>query len=189
MDYRYATEKRDYGRIDKLNKLTNIDTFWDDVRKLTKNISSDHTIRLWQGLAEIRYEELEKESKRPKTRFQKEISGELGSYWQESARKEVKDLMDSVKENIVFEKDGAIRWKTGNYVPEDVCEKLKYGGLKFNESSTAKKRERQVHQQIENYRRNQANRKISDEELYEMRSAFGKGTEVVDVITGKKIKL
>ena len=67
MDYSYATEKRDYGRIDKLNKLTDINTFWDDVRKLTKNISSDHTIRLWQGLAEIRYEELKKGSRRPKT--------------------------------------------------------------------------------------------------------------------------
>ena len=189
MDYSYATEKRDYGRIDKLNKLTDINTFWDDVRKLTKNISSDHTIRLWQGLAEIRYEELEKESKRPKTRFEKEISGELGEYWQQSARKEVKDLMDRVNEDIIFEKDGAIRWKTGNYVPKDVCEKLKYGGLKFNESATAKKRERQVHQQIEEYKRTQANRKLSDEELYEMRSAFGEGTEVVDVITGKKIKL
>ena len=110
--------------------MTNIDTFWDDVRKLTKNISSDHTIRLWQGLAEIRYEELEKESKRPKTRFQKEISGELGEYWQQSARKEVKDLMDRINEDIIFEKDGAIRWKTGNYVPKDVCEKLKYGGLR-----------------------------------------------------------
>ena len=171
-----------------MNKLTDINTFWDDVRKLTKNISSDHTIRLWQGLAEIRYEELEKESKRPKTRFEKEISGELGEYWQQSARKEINDLMDRVNEDIIFEKDGAIRWKTGNYVPKDVCEKLKYGGLKFNESATAKKRERQVHQQIEEYKRTQANRKLSDEELYEMRSAFGEGTEVVDVITGKKNK-
>ena len=97
--------------------------------------------------------------------------------------------MDRVNEDIIFEKDGAIRWKTGNYVPKDVCEKLKYGGLKFNESATAKKRERQVHQQIEEYKRTQANRKLSDEELYEIRSAFGEGTEVVDAIKGKKIKL
>lgn len=60
MNYKYAIERRDYARIDKLNKLTNIDTFWDDVRKLTKNVSSDRYIRRWQGLAEIRWNELTK---------------------------------------------------------------------------------------------------------------------------------
>ena len=34
MTYKYAFEKRDISRIDKLNKLTDTNTFWDDVRKL-----------------------------------------------------------------------------------------------------------------------------------------------------------
>jgi len=43
---------------DKLNTLTNIDTFWDDVRKFTKNVHSDRSISIWQSLAEIRFDEL-----------------------------------------------------------------------------------------------------------------------------------
>ena len=52
-------ERHDYSRIEKLNKLNNLDTFWDDVRKLTRNITSDHSIKRWQILSEIRYRELE----------------------------------------------------------------------------------------------------------------------------------
>lgn len=58
MDYRYAWTNSDIKRIDKLNALTNPDTFWDNVRKLTKNIHSDHVIGIWQNLAEVRYNEL-----------------------------------------------------------------------------------------------------------------------------------
>lgn len=60
MDYRYAWTRQEMKRIDKLNQLTNIDTFWNDVRKLTKNVNSDHTIKSWQCLAEVRFEELTK---------------------------------------------------------------------------------------------------------------------------------
>lgn len=58
MNYNFALEKHDYSRIDKLNQLTNKETFWDDVRKFTKNIRSDHSIGRWQCLAENRYREL-----------------------------------------------------------------------------------------------------------------------------------
>ena len=54
----YAYEKNDIARIEKLNTLTNPKTFWDDVRKFTKKVYSDHSISRWQGLAEIRYEEI-----------------------------------------------------------------------------------------------------------------------------------
>lgn len=58
MTYKFAFEKRDYARIDKLNKLANADTFYDDVRKLVKNVKSDHAIKNWQALADQRYAEL-----------------------------------------------------------------------------------------------------------------------------------
>lgn len=58
MNYNCAIEKHDYSRIDKLNKLTNKFAFWDDVKKITRNIKSDHAIGRWQCLAEIRYKEL-----------------------------------------------------------------------------------------------------------------------------------
>ena len=60
MKYDLAIEKLDLRRIDKLNELHNLETFWDDVRKLTKRVSSDHSLRHWQALAEVREKELEK---------------------------------------------------------------------------------------------------------------------------------
>ena len=53
-----AIETRDYAKIEKLSKLTNINTFWDDVRKLTRYVKSDHSLSRWQCLAEQRYIEL-----------------------------------------------------------------------------------------------------------------------------------
>ena len=58
MKYSSAIERRDYPKIDKLNNLTDKRTFWDDVRKLTKAVTSDHAIGRWQCLAEQRYKEL-----------------------------------------------------------------------------------------------------------------------------------
>lgn len=59
MTYKYmVTEKNDIPKIDKLNKLTDKESFWEQVRKLTKRVSSDHAIRAWQALAEARYNEL-----------------------------------------------------------------------------------------------------------------------------------
>ena len=60
MTYNRAIEKRDYSKIDKLNNLTNKETFWDDVRKFTKNVTSDHSINRWECLAEYRWNELNK---------------------------------------------------------------------------------------------------------------------------------
>lgn len=56
----HVMERRDIGRITKLNKLTNPDTFWGDVRKLTHNTYGDRALGRWQVLAEIRYEEIKK---------------------------------------------------------------------------------------------------------------------------------
>lgn len=47
-------------RVEKLQKLTDIKTFWDDVRKITKHVSSDHALNQWQILAELRYDELKR---------------------------------------------------------------------------------------------------------------------------------
>ena len=51
-------EKADIAKIEALNKLTNPHTFWADVRKLTKKVSSDHSLGRWTCLAEIRSDEL-----------------------------------------------------------------------------------------------------------------------------------
>ena len=58
MNYESAFEQRDLTRIDKLNALTNPDTFWDDVRKMVGRTMSDHALHRWQILAEKRYREI-----------------------------------------------------------------------------------------------------------------------------------
>lgn len=58
MNYSYALEKRDISRINKLNALTNVNTFYGDVRKITRNVKSDHAIKRWQCLADARFNEL-----------------------------------------------------------------------------------------------------------------------------------
>lgn len=54
----YVMESADYAKIKKLRTLHNMETFWDGVRKFTKNVKSDHSLGRWQILAEARYGEL-----------------------------------------------------------------------------------------------------------------------------------
>ena len=123
------------------------------------------------------------------TRFEQEITGKLGDFWKRNAQKEVEKLMNRAYE-IEVEKDGAAKWvSNGNYLPSDVCEKLVYGGFDFSPKATEIKRDRQTREILEGYRKAQENRKYSDEEMFEMRSAFGEGTTVVNVLTGRKIRL
>lgn len=83
------------------------------------------------------------------TRFMQEISGSLGTFWKEFAKEELRNLMSEVTVNAEIESDGAIRWKdTGNYIPDDYCEKLEYIGFKFSREATSNKRERQIIQMI-----------------------------------------
>ena len=53
-----ALEYHDINRIKKLNTLHDPGTFFDDVRKYTRYIRSDHSISRWQALAENRFNEL-----------------------------------------------------------------------------------------------------------------------------------
>lgn len=59
MDNTYAMNTGDLSRIQKLNLLTDPKTFWNDVRRLTKNIKSDASIKSWQRLAEVRFNEIQ----------------------------------------------------------------------------------------------------------------------------------
>ena len=56
-DYSRAIEKRDFAKIDKLwaivqDSTTTNENYWDKVRKLTKKVTSDHSLSRWQCLAE-----------------------------------------------------------------------------------------------------------------------------------------
>ena len=85
--------------------------------------------------------------------------------------------------------DGAAKWiSSGSYLSADVVEKLTFAGADFfSAEATAAKREAQTAAFLDSYRRNYKG--PSAEERMEMEAAFGKGTTVVNVITGKRIKL
>lgn len=54
----YVMEKADYSRIKKLRTLHNPDTIYTDLRRILKNVKSDHSIKRYQILAEARRGEL-----------------------------------------------------------------------------------------------------------------------------------
>ena len=57
-------EHNDISKVRKLNELKNPMTFWDDVRKISKNTKTDHGIKRWEILSEIRYKEILKDLKK-----------------------------------------------------------------------------------------------------------------------------
>ena len=109
------------------------------------------------------------------TRFQRELSGELGAFWQRQAEAElerVKADLDSGE--ITIDEAGVAR----NYIGR---------ALMDDSAATLAAREAEVKADLESYR---ATRKApSAEELAEMRAAFGEGAKVVDVITSEEIQL
>ena len=121
------------------------------------------------------------------SRFAREWNRELGSFWQRNAHEEAARLL-AQRDNIEVEEDGAATWiSSGNYLPADVVEKLTFAGADFfSAEATAAKREAQTAAFLENYCRNHW---TTEEERMEMEAAFGKGTTVMDIITGDKIQL
>lgn len=123
-----------------------------------------------------------------RTRFQREISGELGDFWKRHAEQEVARAVKEADADATVEENGAIRWNSnGSYIPDDFCEKLEYANYPFSRKATAEAREAQVEQKLAKYRENHQD--FTAEEAAEARAAFGTGTTVVDVITGKTMKL
>lgn len=91
--------------------------------------------------------------------------------------------------NAVVE-DGIVRWKSNNQVPPtEILEFWKYIGYEFDYDRSLEVREKEQNEFLEKYRESQKNRRYTEEEIYEMRAAFGEGATVVDIISGKKIKL
>ena len=122
------------------------------------------------------------------TRFQKEITGQLGAYWQQSAEKEMLAAVEQANRDATVDDNGAITWKSnGRYLMDDFCEKLEIAGFPFSREATRIAREVQVHEELIEYRKNY--RAPSSDEVEEMRKAFGEGTTVTDVLSGHKIQL
>lgn len=124
------------------------------------------------------------------SRFMKEITGELGKFWVDSATKEVESAVKMANDFAIVEDDGAIRWTTnGCYVPDDFCEKLEYAEYDFNRQATNDKRCIQKDEAISKYKKTIHKHKYTEEELCEIRSEFGNKQTIINMFTGKQIKL
>lgn len=122
-----------------------------------------------------------------KSRFEKELSGELGDFWKKHAEEEIEKMRGLVEvRGIIIDENGAASWSSnGSYLPSHCVEILVHTGVNFSVEATNYAREKQNEAFLNEYRRKNYSGP-TDEELLEMRAAFGKGTKVVDVISGRE---
>ena len=122
------------------------------------------------------------------TRFEKELSGALGAYWKKEAKKELERVKKDLDEGkITIDENGIARNCIGRTLHDDMLEKVAKVSRKVNVEATRAARDEETAKVIEAYRASYTG--PSEEEMFEMRAAFGTGTKVVDIFTGKKIKL
>lgn len=122
------------------------------------------------------------------TRFEREISGSLGEFWKKNAQKELDQLRSELENGkITIDRNGVARNCIGRVLMSDLLEKLTYITDKVSVDATTEARELEVAEELAEYRRNA--RPYSQEQLAEMRAAFGTGTTVVNVFTGESYEL
>ena len=122
------------------------------------------------------------------TRFEKELSGALGAYWKKSAEKELEKVREELEKGLItIDENGVARNRIGRVLMSDMLEKLTYVTDAVDTEAITKAREEEVKKSLEEYRRNA--RPATEEELDEMRAAFGRGKTVVNIITGQEYHL
>ena len=122
------------------------------------------------------------------TRFERELSGALGAYWKNSAEKELEEIRnDLAAGKITIDENGIARNCIGRVLMSDMLEKLTYVTDKVDAEATKAARDEEVSRSLAEYRRNA--RPASEEELSEMRAAFGEGETVVNILTGERYAL
>lgn len=122
------------------------------------------------------------------TRFQRELSGELGEFWKKEAEKQLDKVRAELAEGkISIDAEGVARNCIGRVLMDDLLEQLGIATDKVNAEATRAARETENAAFLAEYR---ARRNApSAEELAEMRGTFGAGATVVDALTGEKIIL
>lgn len=104
-------------------------------------------------------------------------------------RREAERLRESYYTDT-YKEDGVIRWKSnGRVPPQDILEFWRHVKLRFNMAKSQAARAKDDKAFLQQYRESQRQRQRTPEELSEMRNAFGEGTVVVDVLTGRKTRL
>jgi hypothetical protein len=119
------------------------------------------------------------------TRIIREWLGKEGTFWKNRADESVKKYFEEA--NVV---DGVVRWNSnGKVPPQDLLELWAYVGFNFSLERSMEVRDAEQSEFFKQYREERANQGYSQEQLFEMRAAFGAGATVVNAITGEKITL
>ena len=120
------------------------------------------------------------------TRFERELSGALGAFWKKNAEKEIEKMQARADNGeIRTDSQGAAFWaRSGKALPSDSAEILGFTTFEFDSTATADLREAQTIAFLAGYRHTP-----TAEERAEMQAVFGKGTTVVDCLSGQKIRL
>lgn len=121
------------------------------------------------------------------TRFMQEISGELGEFWKKHAQQDVDHMINKYKTGeLIIEDDGAAKWRcNGSYIPDECVEHGIYGGLPISREATMLKRVEEIEKFAEEYKKQK--HICTEEDINELRAAFGLGQKIVDVISGEVI--
>ena len=121
------------------------------------------------------------------TRFERELNGSLGAYWQKHAQEKIREMEEEqINGEIFFGKDGVVRWTSNNHVmPSDCREILAHTAYRdlFSEIASAEAEVKETRAFIEAYQKNYKG--PSEEARIEARAAFGAGTKLVNVLTGE----
>lgn len=89
-----------------------------------------------------------------------------------------------------YVENGVVRWRSNNQVPPaEVLNYFVQAGKEFDLEKSTQVREKEYKEFIKQYKENMKTYVPSEEDLFEMRSAFGPGETVVNVITEQRIKL
>jgi hypothetical protein len=100
--------------------------------------------------------------------------------------------MSKYYEGKYYMDGNVVRWESNNSVPpQDILDEMHTDGVINNATllESAKTRISEQDAFLAEYRERMANHVHSEEELFEMRAAFGEGAEVVNAITGQVTKL
>lgn len=124
------------------------------------------------------------------TQFELELFGYKGNFWRKDAEKRLKETEEEIKSGkITIDENGVARNCIGRVVMHDMMDIIEHVSKDFNRKNTEKALDKENREFLEEYRKQQENHELSQEELFEMRAVFGEGEIVMDVITGKEIKL
>lgn len=127
------------------------------------------------------------------TRFEQELNGTLGEFWKKDALKKIANAESDIESGrMIIDDLGVATWKSnGHCIMDDMAEVVehsKYADI-FDRKATKDMRAIENEKFFKQYRESMKNHKPSEEEMFEMRATFGRGTKVVDVITGETITL